>query len=245
MSNTANLNLPYIVAAQAQKHVTHNEAIRALDAIVQLSAVDRDLSSPPASPADGARYIVAAAASGAWAGQSGAIAAWQDGAWAFLQPREGWLCWIEDEDVALVWNGAEWTPLGAGASGLGGMSTTVAATPHGASTVLAMLEQEVVLSGATVISTIAIPDRAIVLGVTTRTTAAVTGATSYNCGIAGETSKYGGLLDVSLGATNSGVTGPTAFYAATPILITANGGSFTGGKVRLVIHYIACGSAAS
>ena len=91
MSNTPNLDLPYIAAAQAQKHVTHNEAIRRLDALIQLSVADRDLSAPPAAPADGARYIVAANATGTWAGQEGRVAAWQAGAWAFLTPRAGWL----------------------------------------------------------------------------------------------------------------------------------------------------------
>ncbi len=49
-----NLNLPYIAPSQAQKHVTHNEAIRALDAIVQLSLQSKVLSTPPAIPAAGA-----------------------------------------------------------------------------------------------------------------------------------------------------------------------------------------------
>jgi len=43
-----------------------------------------------------------------------------------------------------------------------------------------------------------------------------------------------------LGSSNSGVTGPTAIYADTPIRITANGGNFTGGKVRFAIHYMLC-----
>lgn len=50
MEQTPNLNLPYIMPAQAQKHVTHNEAIRALDAIVQIGLMDRDLSAPPPAP---------------------------------------------------------------------------------------------------------------------------------------------------------------------------------------------------
>jgi hypothetical protein len=79
MTDTPNLALPYILASQAQKHVTHNEAIRALDCLVQLSVESRVLTSPPASPADGSRYVVAAGASGDWTGQSGKIAAFQDG----------------------------------------------------------------------------------------------------------------------------------------------------------------------
>lgn len=112
MDTTPNLGLPYIAAAQAQKHVTHNEAIRALDAILQLGVLDRDLASPPASPVDGARYIVAAAAAGAWAGRTGHVAAWQDGAWEFHVPREGWVAWIADEDLLCAWNGSAWVSAG-------------------------------------------------------------------------------------------------------------------------------------
>ena len=78
--STTILNLPYLAAAQAQKHVTHNEALRTLDAIVQISVLDRDISSPPGSPAEGDRYIVAANPTGAWSGKTGAIAAFQDSA---------------------------------------------------------------------------------------------------------------------------------------------------------------------
>ena len=35
---TTHLLLPYLLAAQAQKHVTHEEALRLLDGFVQLSA---------------------------------------------------------------------------------------------------------------------------------------------------------------------------------------------------------------
>ena len=60
MDDTANLKLPFIMAAQAQKHVTHNEALRILDAVVQLSVINRDLATPPASPTNGQRYIIGA-----------------------------------------------------------------------------------------------------------------------------------------------------------------------------------------
>ena len=49
--------LPLIDAAQAQKHVTHNEALRLLDALVQLAVESRTLTAPPGSPAEGACYI--------------------------------------------------------------------------------------------------------------------------------------------------------------------------------------------
>ena len=46
--STTHLGLPYLLAAQAQKHVSHNEALRLLDAMVQLSVLDRTRTTPPA-----------------------------------------------------------------------------------------------------------------------------------------------------------------------------------------------------
>ena len=114
MDDTPNLGLPYIMAAQSQKHVTHNEAIRALDAVVQLAVLDRHLSAPPVSPAEGALYIVGGSPTGAWSGHAGKIAAYQDGAWMLYAPVEGWIAWIGDEDVAVVWDGIAWTALTTG-----------------------------------------------------------------------------------------------------------------------------------
>ena len=118
MSNTTHLQLPMLEASQAQKHVTVNDTIQSLDLLVQLSALDKDLTAPPASPSDGDRYIVGASATGAWAGKDNEIAAYQDGAWGFQFPREGWLCWVGDEDKFFVFDGAGWTQ----SSGAGGGS---------------------------------------------------------------------------------------------------------------------------
>ena len=107
MDQTTNLQLPYIMPSQAQKHVTHNEAIRMLDALVQLTVLDRDLSAPPASPALGSRYLVASGSVGAWAGKDGQIAVFHDGAWAFLAPQPGWVVWAADEWRLLSYNGEE------------------------------------------------------------------------------------------------------------------------------------------
>lgn len=120
---TPNLNLPYILAAQAQKHVTHNEAVRGLDALTQLTIVDKDLTAPPASPTDGERYIVASPATGNWAGRETNIAAFQDGAWAYYPPKQGWTGWVADEDSQYVFDGTSWAPLA------GGGAVTINPTP--------------------------------------------------------------------------------------------------------------------
>lgn len=116
MDNSPNLVLPYIQAAQAQKHITHNEAIRVLDAIVQISVVDRDLSAPPGAPIEGSRYLVASSPSGAWAGQAGTIAAWQDGGWAFYTPRVGWVAYVADEGILIAYSGSAWNAVSSSSS---------------------------------------------------------------------------------------------------------------------------------
>jgi uncharacterized protein DUF2793 len=107
---TANLALPIIEAAQAQKHVTHNEALRVIDTLVQLAVADRDLNAPPGAPAEGQCWIVKAspAPTGAWAGHGNHVAAWQDGAWQFSAPRIGWVAYVVDEGTLVAWSGSAW-----------------------------------------------------------------------------------------------------------------------------------------
>ena len=109
---TTHLLLPYILASQAQKHVTHNEALRLLDAMVQLSVLDRTRTAPPVSPTDGDRHIVASGATGLWAGWDLNVAFWVDGVWMRLVPRPGWLAWIAAEQTFVVWNGSSWDLVG-------------------------------------------------------------------------------------------------------------------------------------
>ncbi len=451
---TPNLALPYLAAAQAQKHVTVNEALDHLDGLVQLSVISSTLTAPPATPAEGDRYIVAAGATGAWAGWDGAVAHYSGGAWLRLTPRTGWIAWDQaaggiitydnvngwsalqtgggggyggpvtynpfqkrvaiplasqfptsksttgavgtvtddaangltiastsgteakrmvtakalpanweviefacaSDQSALAWgsngfvlmgaagsfitigvgsngvsasvlrilkwaasgvysaaiqnglawegwaaffrlihrgtkilvyhsyDGAAWSLTGtidetvdlggpalhigpsanntttlhvtyyadadivpqfAGFVGAGGgtapvlADTTLAKAPSGAAIGAHVLEELLSgLTGASATSTITIPDRAIVLAVSTRTVTAITGATSYDCGVAGTPAKFGGSLGIAAGSTNVGVIGPQAFYAPTPVVLTANGGSFTGGDVRIAIQYL-------
>ena len=90
LATTRHLGLPFIAAAQAQKHVTHNEALKRLDAIVQLAVLDASLAGPPSTPAEGDRYIVAEDATGGWADHDGEIAHFIDGAWEFAAAAVGW-----------------------------------------------------------------------------------------------------------------------------------------------------------
>lgn len=114
MSDTSPiLSFPYILPSQAQKHVTHNEALRLLDVLVQPTVLDRDRAVPPAAPAAGARHLVPAGATGAWAGHAGEIAVWEAEAasWRFLVPQPGWQTFVLAEGAGLVLTAAGWQTL--------------------------------------------------------------------------------------------------------------------------------------
>ena len=96
MADTSNLNLPLIAAAQAQKHITVNEALVRLDGLTQLRLLSRT-ADVPASASDGQSFGVPNGATGAWAGQDGAVAIFSKGGWVFASPVTGWRAYIVDE----------------------------------------------------------------------------------------------------------------------------------------------------
>jgi hypothetical protein len=104
--------LAYIATSQAQKEVTHNQALNDLDYLGQLSVIDVTLSTPPASPSTGNVYIVAAAPTGAWTGYANCVAAYYGG-WIFKTPVTGWRAWAQNENKFLYYNGSAWVPLAA------------------------------------------------------------------------------------------------------------------------------------
>jgi len=110
MSNTPNLTLAYIVAGQAQKEVTHNEALNDLDALTQISVIDRTLNTPPASPSVGDTYIVGASPTGAWSGAAAKVVAYFSG-WKIKTPLAGWHAWARAENRMLVYSGSAWSNL--------------------------------------------------------------------------------------------------------------------------------------
>ena len=71
-----------------------------------------DPAAPPASPADGDRYIVASGATGAWSGWDLNVAYYVYGAWMRLVPRPGWQAWVTDEASFLGWDGTAWSAAG-------------------------------------------------------------------------------------------------------------------------------------
>ena len=94
------------------------------------------------------------------------------------------------------------------------------------------------LSGATATATNAIPAGALVVACAMRVTTVIAGATSFSVGYTGSTGAFGSNLSVAAGSTNNGLIGPNPFYNATNLILTAAGGNFSGGAVRLSLMYL-------
>lgn len=125
MTATAKLNLELLANAAANQTLA-NTTFAHLNQLVQAAVVDKDLATPPGSPADEALYIVAASPTGAWAGKAGQLAYWltSTNAWQFIVPREGFLVHVNDEDAYYKYDGAAWAILATG----GGSSTVATQT---------------------------------------------------------------------------------------------------------------------
>lgn len=114
MTTTPILGATELVSAQALPETTVNEAVRYLEQGAGWFVFkDRDLATPPGSPADGDAYLVAASGTGAWSGQDGNIAFYMSTAWEFIAPREGMAAWVNDENIAIAFDGSAWAQISA------------------------------------------------------------------------------------------------------------------------------------
>ncbi len=229
MTNTTQLALPLVQASQAQKHVTVNEALARLDGLVFLTIQSLSVTVPPAVVSDGTSYSVPIGAVNEWSGQDGNLAVARNGGWDFVSPRQGWRSLILDEGVQAIHDGANWRS---------GMATL---SPKNAGLALKVAQIDHVI-GAEAVSTTGnlIPANAVVLGATARVVTPLTGTlTSWQLGNPGAVGRYGSGLGLGVNSFVRGVLGqPTAFYAPTPMQLDATGGAFSGGTVRIALHYM-------
>jgi hypothetical protein len=167
---TANIKVPEISESQSAKSTTHNEALHILDALVNCSVIDRDLTAPPGSPVDGDVYIPKATATGAWSGKENQLAQWDVNAWKFHAPEEGWICYVRDEDVLLVYTGAAWTVLAGASATAPFVDSTALAKGSADATKLVRLEVDGLTTGTTRVATV--PDKSFTMAGTDDTAAA-------------------------------------------------------------------------
>lgn len=98
------------------------------------------------------------------------------------------------------------------------------------------------LSGATATASSLIPAGSMVIGLGAYVTTAITGPASFDIGDGTDVDKFGAAIALAqtttVDMTDSTVTAPSIYTAATDVVLTANGGTFSTGAVRLVVHYI-------
>lgn len=132
--------LPLLQVGQAQKEVTHNEAVAAVDTLLHLAVETARLASPPAAPTVGQAWIVATGASGEWAGRAAMIANFGSAGWRYAAPRQGCVAWLGDVQRFTVFTAGGWRddgwPVAALRIGartlLGAAATTVPVVSGGA-----------------------------------------------------------------------------------------------------------------
>ena len=105
---TPNLQLPLIAPSQAQKHVTHNEAILRLDSLTQLVIEDVDRDTPPVAVAEGLVYGIGSAPTGAWSANAGDLAIFANNGWDYLTPSIGWRGFVKETGDVRLWDGSAW-----------------------------------------------------------------------------------------------------------------------------------------
>jgi len=228
------LGLPELTASQNQKYLTINDALNRIDGLINLTVFNRTQTAPTGGESAGARYIVGSPATGAFVGQENNVAVLIGTAWRFFTPSEGWRAYDQGANQELLFDGSAWNSNDALIAS-GSVKLTSNSTSGGLTIVSA--QEDVVLSGASTSSTIAVPNNSVLLGFSLRTQVTITGPTgiTWDCG------------SVSIGTNEnfwfgngSQVQKPTINnnFGSNTIDFTAVGGSFTAGEVRLVANYI-------
>ncbi|MEM1284681.1 MAG: DUF2793 domain-containing protein [Pseudomonadota bacterium] len=105
------LALPLIIASQAQKHLTHNEALVLLETLVQPVVQDMAALTPPAAPEPADCVVVGGGATDGFAGEDGKIAAFIADAWHFFTPKAGWSVVLADNGQPFVFGSSGWSEL--------------------------------------------------------------------------------------------------------------------------------------
>lgn len=229
-NDTMRLELPLLQPAQAQKHVTVNEALMRLDGMVNLVLQSCQSATPPPVVVDGQCWGVPAGGLGDWAGQDGRIAIGLNGGWVFLPPSQGMRAFVVDQGVQAIHDGSGW------AAGLISMGSA------GSGMIAGLVEEEVTLGTGTSFDTgVMIPARAMVIGAVARVTEALGGTLSgWSLGTEGAEDRFGSGYGTAAGSWAHGMLGsPMTYYSAAPLKMTAEGGGFDGGKVRLAVHWLA------
>jgi hypothetical protein len=251
MSHTHKLKLPFMHSSQAQKEITHNEALNLLDVLVQTVVQNIEQNEPPKAAELGELYIIGSTPKGEFSGHEHEIAQKQEQGWRFIPPFK-WMSAILDADgSSYTFNGKIWQPaslmqpLVQPTKQL--VSAPAAQVPNdylikgenGEYLKVINLQEELEPKGAFTDTKIKIPHHSIVLAVNIRVIKPLQGATAFSVGTDEEKGRYGSGLSASQDTTNVGLTNhPMTYWYDKSIRITADNGSFTGGLISVTVQLL-------
>lgn len=116
MTDTPVLDIPPVVDGAAGQGTVATNGFRRMEVLIAGRVQDRQLTSPPGSPAEGDAYIVGGSATGDWAGKDNDVAYLAGGVWKFITPVVGMRMWCEGngtlEAAELTWTGTVWAARG-------------------------------------------------------------------------------------------------------------------------------------
>jgi len=91
---TGRHRLPLLAVSQAQKEITHNEALVVIDALLHPAVEGTSSTAPVVAEGDiGRCWLIGAAATGIWATHKNEIAIYVGGGWRYIAPPDGMRIW--------------------------------------------------------------------------------------------------------------------------------------------------------
>lgn len=234
--NSPQLHLPLVQPAQAQKHVTVNEALLRLDALLPGVVQSRQSAQPPQGAAEGQAWIIPTDAQSDWAGRGGQIAMALGGGWAFAHAAEGQSVHVLDEGRDVRFLNGQWAATSGAASGI--------TASNGATLALGRAEGRMTLgTGAAQASTVTIPAGVMVIGAVARVIDPIGGtAQTWKLGTEGAADRFGSGLGKGAGAWARGMLSqPMTYWQAAPLILTGQGGTLEGGSVDLAVFWLELG----
>lgn len=111
MTRTPKFNTPF--EGNSGYKDAFNDALKVIDALIHPLVLDKDLTTPPGGESEGDAYIVAATATGDWAGYESYVAVYYYGTWYFVPPWKGLTVYVDDESVEYRWSGTKWQVVSA------------------------------------------------------------------------------------------------------------------------------------
>jgi len=228
MAETSQFGLPLLSGGQAQKSVTVNEALCLIDAVAQLRITSSSHLTPPIAVTEGDAFLVPTGSAGDWFGQDGLIAVACNQSWRFVTPKVGWQAFNVETGTNQLFDGHTW------------LDSTLAATVGGSAIEYVINEVDhVLVAGSTSTIADAIPANSQVIGVTARVIGEITGTSTWELGVPGASTRFGRDLGIALNSYAIGMSDtPTTYYLATPLVLSSSGGDFSGGEVKVAVHYV-------